>query len=146
MQHSRYRSKDLWAGLLFTTIGIAALLISQDYPLGTPRRMGPGFFPTILGWLLVALGLAIALRPGQSFNRPSLREVRPFLTIAAVVVFAVIVDRVGVVVSTCALVVVNALGSPVRSWIETLALALALSAFVTVVFVYGLGLPLKVCP
>ena len=48
--------KDFFAGLLFIAFGIAAIAIGSNYPLGTAARMGPGYFPRILGILLIALG------------------------------------------------------------------------------------------
>ena len=54
--------KDFVAGLLFVAVGIAAIVIAANYPLGTAARMGPGYFPRILGILLILLGSALALR------------------------------------------------------------------------------------
>src|SRR4030095_8030134 len=54
--------KDVFAGLLFIAFGIAAIVIGSGYALGTAARMGPGYFPRILGLLLIVLGLALALR------------------------------------------------------------------------------------
>ena len=48
--------KDFFAGLLFIAFGIAAIVIGSNYALGTAARMGPGYFPRILGILLIALG------------------------------------------------------------------------------------------
>ena len=54
--------KDFYAGLLFIAFGIAAIVIGSNYALGTAARMGPGYFPRILGILLVTLGAILALR------------------------------------------------------------------------------------
>ncbi len=54
--------KDLVAGLLFIAVGIAAIAIAANYTLGTAARMGPGYFPRILGILLIVLGAILALR------------------------------------------------------------------------------------
>ena len=53
--------KDFYAGLLFIAFGVAAIVIGSNYALGTAARMGPGYFPRILGILLVTLG-AILVR------------------------------------------------------------------------------------
>src|SRR5262249_42967633 len=59
----RIRSpKDLWAGLIFIAIGGGFVLLAQQYRLGDMHRMGPAMFPTLIGALLAALGLIIALR------------------------------------------------------------------------------------
>ena len=53
-------NKDLWAGLMLIAIGAAAVLVARNYPFGTALRMGPGFFPVILGGLLVLFGLTFS--------------------------------------------------------------------------------------
>ena len=59
----RIRSpKDFWAGLIFIAIGGGFVLLAQQYRLGDMHRMGPAMFPTLVGALLVLLGLIIALR------------------------------------------------------------------------------------
>ena len=54
--------KDLISGLMFIVIGIGAIAIASNYTLGTAARMGPGYFPRILGILMIALGAILALR------------------------------------------------------------------------------------
>jgi hypothetical protein len=54
--------KDFWSGLIFIVVGIAALIIGRDYSLGTSTRMGPGYFPVLLGGLLTLFGAIIATR------------------------------------------------------------------------------------
>ena len=48
--------KDFYAGVLFMSFGLAALVIARSYPLGTAARMGPGYFPRVLGILLLGIG------------------------------------------------------------------------------------------
>ena len=54
--------KDFWSGVLFVALGVAAIVIGSNYTLGTAARMGPGYFPRILGILLIVLGGILALR------------------------------------------------------------------------------------
>jgi putative tricarboxylic transport membrane protein len=54
--------KDFWAGLMFTATGIFFMVASRAFPMGTAVRMGPAYFPTVLGGLLVVLGVAIVVR------------------------------------------------------------------------------------
>jgi hypothetical protein len=54
--------KDFWAGLMFAGSGLAFVLGSQNYPMGSAVRMGPAYFPTMLGGLLALLGAIIFLR------------------------------------------------------------------------------------
>jgi len=48
--------KDFWAGLMFIAFGIAFMWVSGNYAMGTSVRMGPAYFPTMLGGLLAVLG------------------------------------------------------------------------------------------
>lgn len=54
--------KDLWAGIMFTGTGIFFMAASRAFPMGTAVRMGPAYFPTVLGGILVVLGLVILSR------------------------------------------------------------------------------------
>src|SRR4051794_41949823 len=58
----RWALQDLWAGLLLAAFGVAALIFGADLAMGTARRMGPGYMPYGLAWLLVLCGAAVALR------------------------------------------------------------------------------------
>src|SRR6266516_3144541 len=48
--------KDVLAGLLFIVVAVLGLWISRDYPIGTALRMGTGYVPRLLCWLLFGLG------------------------------------------------------------------------------------------
>ena len=54
--------KDFWAGLMFIAFGLAFMLISQNYAMGNAVRMGPAYFPTVLGGMLAVLGAAVLVR------------------------------------------------------------------------------------
>jgi Tripartite tricarboxylate transporter TctB family len=54
--------KDFFSGLLFMALGIAFALGSRTYNVGSGARMGPGYFPMMLGVLMAILGLAITLK------------------------------------------------------------------------------------
>jgi hypothetical protein len=53
--------QDFFSGLLFMGVGIAFALGSRRYTIGTADNMGPGYFPLMLGILLVVLGGAILI-------------------------------------------------------------------------------------
>jgi len=48
-------SKDFWSGLVFMGMGAAALILGSDLRVGTTARMGLGFVPHAIGWILIAL-------------------------------------------------------------------------------------------
>lgn len=54
--------KDFWAGLMFAGFGLGFMLVSFNYPMGSAVRMGPAYFPTVLGGMLFVLGAAVFIR------------------------------------------------------------------------------------
>lgn len=137
--------KDFWAGALYLFVGIAAVVIAAAYPFGTATRMGPGYFPTILGAVLVLIGLASLtrafLRPGEPIGAIIWR---PLVSITlATILFGFLLPRVGLLLSLVALILVSAAASVAfkLGWRALLAM-LALVAFCVIVFVELLGVPL----
>ena len=68
--------QDLFAGLLFIAIALAALWVARDYPVGTAVRMSSGYFPRVLCLLLGALGLYVAAR-SLVIDGPAVTRIRP---------------------------------------------------------------------
>lgn len=52
---------DLLAGGTFVAVGLAFAVASSRYELGSALQMGPGYYPLVLGGLLVALGVGVAV-------------------------------------------------------------------------------------
>jgi putative tricarboxylic transport membrane protein len=69
--------KDFWAGLMFISFGLGFMWVSQSYPMGTAVRMGPAYFPTVLGGMLAVLGGVVFFRAFVSKIEEPLR-VFPF--------------------------------------------------------------------
>ena len=140
--------KDFFAGILFIAFGVAAIVIGSNYALGTAARMGPGYFPRILGLLLIALGLALALRALRLDGSPIPRFVwRPLLVVlGSVLAFGLMVNHVGVVVSTIFLIVAASAASHEFRLRESLISGVALAALAVGVFVIGLKLQLPIWP
>jgi hypothetical protein len=141
------RSKDFYAGLLFLGFGILALLVGRNYTMGSALRMGPGYFPSILGWLLSGLGVIVAVRGLLGADDPVERiALRPFLVLTAILAFAIALEPLGLVVSIVLLIGISALAGHEFHWIETIVLTLVLLVLSIAVFVWGLGLQFKVWP
>ena len=145
----RIRSpSDFWCGLLFVAVGIAFMVLARNYRLGTPARMGPGFFPTILGGILAALGLSLAIpalvRDGDPLPRLSLRPMLAIL--AGIVIFALLLTPLGFVIASAALILIAGLAEPELRRLEHVGLTLFLIAFSVAIFVVLLGLPLNLWP
>lgn len=75
--------KDFWAGLMFISFGIGFMVVARQYTMGTSVRMGPSYFPTVLGGLLTVLGAVVFLRAFVSKVHHSV-DVFPFRWILAV--------------------------------------------------------------
>ncbi len=54
--------KDFFSGLLFTAVGVAFAWGATTYSIGTGARMGPGYFPLMLGILMAILGAVITFK------------------------------------------------------------------------------------
>jgi hypothetical protein len=140
--------KDFFAGLLFIGFGIAAIVIGSHYALGTAARMGPGYFPRILGLLLIALGLALALRALRLSGPPvPAFKWRPLvIVLGSVTAFGLVVNYAGVVLSTMFLIVAASAASHEFRVRESLLAGAVLAAVAVGVFVIGLKLQLPIWP
>jgi putative tricarboxylic transport membrane protein len=143
----RVRSpQDFWAGILFIVFGGAALWISRGYAFGSLTKMGPGYLPTALSWALVAVGGVLMLR-ALAIDGPAIERslVAPQLFIlAAIVVFALVIERLGLALAVVLVAVTSSLASRDMRWGETLALAVGIAALCVLLFVHLLGQPFTV--
>jgi len=138
-------NKDFLAGLIFLLIGAAAMLVARGYPLGSAMRMGPGYFPTVLGGILCLFGLYVMQR-GLRSGTPIKGEWgwRPLaLVTLSMVLFGFVITRAGLVPALIAMFFAAALAGREFRFREVLSLSLLMSAFAVAVFVYGLKLPLR---
>jgi putative tricarboxylic transport membrane protein len=142
------RSQDFATGLLFIGIGLGALWISADYPLGTAQRPGTGVLPRILCWCLIGTGALLWLKTAFSEGPPVTGWAwRPMVMITlAVVAFALLVDRAGLVVAMVVSMTLAALGTPETRWREYGLFALLMIGIGIGVFIYGLGMPIPILP
>jgi len=145
----RIRSqRDFVAGLIFIAIAVFFIVTATNYQLGSINRMGPGYFPIMVGIALAVLGAAILLRSlvlsGPPIERIGLRPLL-FATLS-VALFGVALVNFGLVAAIVALVIVGAVADKGSRPLEVILLAIFLAAFSVAVFVYLLGLPLQVWP
>jgi hypothetical protein len=142
--------QDFWAGLMFLAFGAGFVAIGTRYAYGTAERMGPGYFPTIVGVLLALIGIGVALgaldkkaqvTKVQKFAWPTL-----FLIIASVVLFGMLLEVLGLVACIFVLVGIASLASHEFSWTATLVNAAVLIGISLTVFVYLLNLQFTLWP
>jgi len=142
--------RDFWSGVLCIAAGLGAVVMGRRYEFGTAAAMGPGYFPTILGALLVALGLVAsgrALRRGHGQSALGAFRPRPLvMVLASIVAFGVALPKLGLVVASMLLVVVSRLAAPGFRWLEVLVFGAALTALCSAVFVWGLKVPMLLWP
>ena len=142
--------KDLAAGLLYMVFGAAFSIGALNYKLGDAARMGPGFFPFWIGILLVAVGavtLVMAFRkdaPVERIKKPQLATMAWIL--GAVVLFGLLLQPLGLVLSLAVLILVSSMGSHEFSWKGALLNTVFLILFSTGVFIYGISLQISLWP
>ncbi len=142
--------KDFWSAAMFVIFGVLFIVWSHEYQFGTTQRMGPGYFPTVLGILLVFLGILVAL---PTFKHDSEETHvghigwRGLLVIlGAVILYALLLPRLGFVISMAALVILSAMASKEFTWKAALMSTVVLGFFSYMVFVKGLELQFPVWP
>lgn len=138
--------KDFWAGVLYAGIGGAAVFIAAgEYPMGRGGRMGPGYFPVVLGLLLLAFGVAAVVRSFLQDGAPvGAIAWKPMLLVAgSTALFGLLLPRVGLVAALLALLLLSASASSYFRFDPRAAAGMvALIAFCALVFVTALGVPL----
>ena len=137
-------NRDFIAGLLFIAMGAIAVVVAAcDYPMGTAMRMGPAYFPAVLGGTLILLGTWVAARGLRSGEKVKGEwGAKPLLLIAlAIVSFGFLMSKLGLVPALVAVFIVSAAAGREFRWKEVLILAAVMSAFAAVVLLYVLKIP-----
>jgi len=137
--------RDIVAGALFIFIGAFALSAGRGYPIGSAMRMGPGYFPAVLGWTLIVLGACVGLR---AFRRRDWTPLdwgwKPLAWISAsIVLFGFLMPRLGLIPALALMLPVAAAAGREFRPLEVLLLTAAMCVFAAAVFVYGLKLPYR---
>jgi hypothetical protein len=145
----RLRSpQDLAAGLFLIAIAVAAYVLASDLPMGRAVRMGPGYLPTLLSWILGGLGVLVLMR-AVTVDGPRLEgwAWRPVLTLTfSLLLFAALLQRAGLVVAIFAAVAVASFAAPRPRLVPVLVLCVVLATGCSALFKYVLGLPLVLWP
>jgi hypothetical protein len=156
--------QDWWAGLMFIAFGLFFIVFAlgtpefidrivgtkliTGYQMGSSVRMGPAYFPVVLGGLLAALGLMVLLDSivEEGPEVPKF-HFRPLIWIGlSSLAFAYLLKPLGLVLASAALVFISAYGGHEFKWKEVAIMSVVLVIFSVLVFVKGLALPFPVCP
>ena len=141
--------KDFWAGLMFIGFGGFFMIWAlSHYQMGSAVRMGPAYFPAVLGGLLVFLGILVLVESFAMAGPPVPRFMfRPLILISAgCVLYGYLMKPLGLVLATGVLVFIAAFGGHEFKWKEVTILYIVLVVFSLLVFVKGLTLPFPICP
>jgi hypothetical protein len=119
------------------------VVAARDYAMGTAMRMGPGYFPAVLGGILVLLGAWVAARGIRSGEKVKGDwGLKPLLLVVlAIVLFGLLMSRFGLVPALVAVFVVSAAAGREFRWKEVLMLTAVMSAFTVFVLLYVLKIP-----
>ena len=151
--------KDFLSGLMFTVVGAAFALGAREFEVGTAARMGPGYFPLMLGVLLAVLGVIITVqsfRKGGPDGDPvgAIAWRRLVFVLGANLAFGALLVGVpalgipafGLIVALYALVIIAGFAQPGTSIKQSLILATILAVGSYGAFVYALNLQFPVLP
>jgi hypothetical protein len=142
--------KDFWAGVMFMAFGAFFASFGTQHTIGTAAKMGPSFFPTSLGVIVILLGIVI-LAGGLSVKATA-EKVDKFnvsallLILGSTALFGLLLKPVGLIVSLLILVVMSSYASHEFSWKATLINAVALIVMCLVIFVWALELQFQLWP
>jgi len=143
MQLDLRENKDFWSGVMLIATGALAIFIARNYAFGTSLRMGPGYFPTVLGGLLIVAGLylaAVSLKRHEKLT--GTWSIRALIVLpVALVLFGFLMEHTGFVPAMIVLIFGSALAGKEFKFFEVLLLSIGLTAFCVVLFIWGLGLP-----
>lgn len=150
MKHLIKNPRDFWAGIMFLALGALFAGIGMTYKIGTAARMGPGYFPLVLGLLLAGFGLAIALLALRAKNAgPGVEKFHwnaVFWVLFPIVVFGVGLKIMGMIFMGLLVVIVSSIASEQFKLRPVIFLAIGLVVFCSIIFVGGLKLPIPLCP
>jgi hypothetical protein len=137
-------NKDLWAGIHYIAIGAVAMWIAKDYPFGSALRMGPGYFPTVLGGIMIVFGIYVVwlgLRKDHEKIKGNWSIRALIILPLSMVVFGLLMEHAGFIPAMLALIPVSALAGREFKWLEVSLLTIGLLVASWAGFIYGLGLP-----
>ena len=133
--------KDPWD---FEEVYAALLDFARTYAFGTSLRMGPGYFPTVLGSGLVLFGLYLVVAGLRQHEKMegSNWSLRALIVLPlSLVLFGLLMEHAGFIPALMVLIFGSAAAGTEFKFIEVLLLAVGLTAFAVALFIYGLGLP-----
>jgi hypothetical protein len=143
--------RDFLSGLMFVVVGAGFAIGATNYSMGTSARPGAGYFPLMLSVILGILG-AIVLFKSLTIESPNGDPVgsiawKPLIIIvAAIVVFGICLDRLGMVITVPILIIISSFAGDEFRWRGVIISSIVLTFFSWLVFVFGLKLTIPMWP
>jgi hypothetical protein len=143
---SRLLSKDFLSGVMFIAFGLAALYFGRNLQMGTTVRMGPGYVPHMLAYIMMSLGgiitvVALVTR-GEQTEAPKWKPIT--MVTIGIICFAALFERAGLLPALVALVLIASLGGEEFKLTEVLGNMIALAVLCVLVFKVGLGMNISI--
>jgi hypothetical protein len=143
---NRFLSKDFLSGVMFIAFGAGALYLGRHLAVGTTVRMGPGWVPHALAYVMLGLGAIISVvalvTPGDVTEAPKWRPIT--MVTIGLVAFALLLEPsnvwpvTGLIPALIALILLASLGGDEFKIIEVVANIVVLSILSLLVFWVGL--------
>jgi hypothetical protein len=136
-------NKDFWGGLMLIAVGAAAMIMARNYHFGSALRMGPGYFPTLLGGVLTLFGLYLTVSGMRSSEKIE-RGWSPRALIGvplSLMLFGLLMEHAGFVPAMVALIFGSAASGSEFRFVEILLFTILLTALSVALFIWALGLP-----
>lgn len=137
-------TKDFWSGLLYIFFGSTALIVGRDYGMGTALKMGPAYFPSVLGGLLIVVGAISVIRSffvqGTPIGAFAMKQLA--IVVGSVILFGLILRGAGLAIALPLLAIISASASSRFRWGSSIVMTAGLTVFCVLVFLKGLGVPL----
>ena len=142
----RIVSKDFLSGLMFIAFGMVALYFGRDLAVGTAVRMGPGYIPRALSYILLGLGGIICVFALVSGSEPvEVPKWKPItLVTIGIVAFAALFERFGMLPALVALVGISSFANEEFKVLEVIGNMVVLTVLCVIVFKLGLGMNISV--
>ena len=143
---NRFLSKDFLSGVMFIVFGLIALWFGRNLAMGTSVRMGPGYVPHMLAYIMMVLGLIIAVvalyAGGEPVETPKWRPIT--MVTIGIVVFGLLFERTGMFPSLVALVLIASMGGDELKLPEVIGNIAVLTVLCILVFKIGLSMNISV--